>query len=940
MTAFRIICFILASAFSIRAYSQHSSAESCSFSVLHQKKLSEDSIYRNKFKETELQSYNFQNSKLNNHYAAKLLKTAGTYTIPVVVHIIHNNGPENISDQQVLAGIKHLNDAYAALPPYNGSGGTNMGISFCLAQTDPSGNYTSGINRVASSLTNVESTTQDLSLKNLIRWDPTQYLNIWLVKEICANGNCAVAGYAYFAAAHGQPYDGIVSEAAFFGSSTDNSKVHIHESGHYLNLYHTFESGCQNDNCLLSGDHICDTPPDNSTAPVFPCQSFINSCQTDSDDPSTNNPFRPASAGGSGDQNDLFKNFMDYGYQECQDLFTPGQKDRMQASLLGPRASLLQSDVCSFPCSSPISIAFTSSATNILAGSSVNFNNTTSGATGFKWKLNGNLFSTAANPSYTFTNTGIYIVQLVADNPDISCTKSSTDTIYVTCIAEASFTTGAYSVSPGQSVSFTNTSTGAVSYQWLVDNNPAGTSTDLTYVFPQPGNYAVGLIALNGSCSDTSTYVTIRVKDCSVAARGKQWYFGDHCGLDFSNGLPVPLTDGNMFAGEGNAIAFDNQGDILFYSNGDSVYNRNHTLMLNGAGLLGGRSSTQGSLAIPYPANPGKYILFTSDEAENYCVNGYRYHVIDMSLNGGLGAVTSEKNILLFAPNAEKLTATYHANGEDIWVMTRDYYLNTFLSYPVTKNGVGNPVSTSIGATGTNPQELGAMKFSHDGKKLANVFVEAPRFLEIFDFNKSTGVLSNLITVPTNEFSQPYGVEFSPDDSRLYLSCVLGGPTTLFQINMNAGSPSAIINSLSPLSNLGNPWGFTGMQLGPDDKIYVSGTLQPQISVINQPNLLGPACDFNSYTIDVGNYANWSIPNLFEKKSPVKLTIAGPDTVCPQQSTLYSIGNKNKLNFSGYTTGGGDVSVVNDSTISITFVSGGNDTIFVLDATSCVNSSF
>lgn len=150
-------------------------------------------------------------------------------------------------------------------------------------------------------------------MKDLTRWDPRHYLNIWLVREITSESvGDGVAGYAYFPSSHGTREDGIVGEARWFGSSTDNSKIFAHEAGHYLGLYHTFQGGCANNDCLADGDRVCDTPPDGTTIGVS-CGSTFNSCTTDDDDLSINNPFRPSGSGGIGDQNDLYIDYMDYG---------------------------------------------------------------------------------------------------------------------------------------------------------------------------------------------------------------------------------------------------------------------------------------------------------------------------------------------------------------------------------------------------------------------------------------------------------------------------------------------------------------------------------------------------------------------------------------------------------------------------------------------------
>ncbi|UPT67731.1 MAG: M43 family zinc metalloprotease [Sphingobacteriales bacterium JAD_PAG50586_3] len=346
----------------------------------------------------------------------------GTITIPVVVHIIHNNGEENISDQQVLDGLFHLNLAFANISPYNTSNGVNTGIQFCLAQQDPNGEYTFGITRTVSTLTNMNAESEDLQLKNLIRWDPTRYLNIWLVKEITTfSMGSGVAGYAYFPSSHGQPEDGIVNEASLFGSSVNNSKVHIHEAGHYLGLYHTFEGGCTNNNCQTDGDRVCDTPPDNSTNPVL-CAENPNTCSSDDDDLSPNNPFRPVANGGLGDQPDMFENYMDYGFQFCQNAFSQGQSTRMNSALNTSRASLLQSIGCNSICYSPINTIYTTSATTILYGGSVTFTVTypANGIT-YTWAVNGVPFGTGTTVSRTFNNVGTYTITLTADNGQPAC---------------------------------------------------------------------------------------------------------------------------------------------------------------------------------------------------------------------------------------------------------------------------------------------------------------------------------------------------------------------------------------------------------------------------------------------------------------------------------------------------------------------------------------
>ena len=468
-------------------------------------------------------------------------------SIPVVVHIIHNNGTENISDAVVAQGIRDLNEAFSNSGAYAQANGVDIGIQFCLATQDPSGAFTTGITRDVSTLTNMTMETDDITLKNLNRWDPQRYLNIWLVKEITSlsMGN-GVAGYAYFPSSHGNPEDGIVNEARFFGSSTDNSKVHIHEAGHYFGLYHTFEGACTNNDCLADGDHVCDTPPDNSTATV-PCNSTTNTCTTDTDDISVNNPFRPVAQGGLGDQPDMIINHMDYGLIGCHTLFTPGQRDRMIASLNNARASLLASHGCWSLCTNPVTAVFNTPPGNVIAGSALTFQNFSTGALTYQWLVNHVPVSSATDLNYTFATQGTYVIELIAMNGDSSCTQTADDTIQVTCGVPGTFSISTSTCIPrSTSVLFTNTTSGVVSCQWLMDGQIVGPDTSFSYMFYQSGGYSISLITYNGVCYDTSSSVFMQVGRCQDM-QAAHWYFGSNAGLDFSSGSVQAVTNGALW---------------------------------------------------------------------------------------------------------------------------------------------------------------------------------------------------------------------------------------------------------------------------------------------------------------------------------------------------------------------------------------------------------
>lgn len=252
-------------------------------------------------------------------------------TIPVVFHVMHQNGPENVADSSIFDLLDQLNLRYQNSAPYYDITGTETNIQFCLASIDPLGNPTTGITRDTTIYTDVNWTgpfTNEIAMKNINRWNPLLYLNIWIVRSTLP----VVSGFSSFPSDAGHANDGIVIQ--YQNSIVGQPYTLSHEVGHYLGLYHTFDglSNCINNNCLLDGDRICDTPPDVTIFGV--CDT--NSCSTEMNDTSGFNPF-------VSDVNDL-PNYMDYTL--CPLSFTQGQSARMNATLTEIRYALLQSNGC------------------------------------------------------------------------------------------------------------------------------------------------------------------------------------------------------------------------------------------------------------------------------------------------------------------------------------------------------------------------------------------------------------------------------------------------------------------------------------------------------------------------------------------------------------------------------------------------------------------
>ena len=325
------------------------------------------------------------------------------------------------------------------------------------------------------------------------------------------------------------------------------------------------------------------------------------------------------------------------------------------------------------------------------------------------------------------------------------------------------------------------------------------------------------------------------------------WYFGERAGLDFNSGVPVALTNGQLDTLEGCATISNNSGQLLFYTDGITVWDRNHAIMPNGTGLFGHPSSSHAATIVPLPGSATLFYVFTLDAFVG--TNGFCYSIVDMSLNGGNGAVTT-KNVQIYTPSNEKLCIVKHANNSDYWVVTHEWNSNNFVSHLLTSSGLSaTPVISSAGVviTGATDKVLGQMKISPNGTKLAiaNTNINA----ELFDFNTTTGIVSNSQVLYNQNYA--YGVEFSPDSQKLYITNnALTHDYFIFQFDLTASNvPNSILTIESGNSINSKPW---GMQLGPDGKIYVTKPFTSKLNVIHNPNALGTSCNFQQNAVDLG----------------------------------------------------------------------------------------
>lgn len=337
------------------------------------------------------------------------------------------------------------------------------------------------------------------------------------------------------------------------------------------------------------------------------------------------------------------------------------------------------------------------------------------------------------------------------------------------------------------------------------------------------------------------------------------WYWGQAPGLDFNGGAPVVELSSPMSHSEGSATISDENGNLLFYTDGVSVWDSTHTTMPNGTGLLGSWSTTQSAAIVNHPGNDSLYYIFTCDQVG--FVNGFRYTVVDMTLNGGKGdVITTMKNQLLHTPTTEGVTVSVQPNCSDYWVISQKYNTDSFYVYEVTSAGLNTtPVKSRSGTVsgGGSGLGLGTLKVSPNQKLLCSPRWIGAGHFELHDFNNSTGVVSGMKTIDYTGFGSNYGCEFSPNSDVLYGTS--SANADIVQFDLTAGSGAAISATSVVIGSRSTGIGMGGMQLAPDGQIYCARPFTNILGIIQFPDSLGTACSYQDTGINVTDNMNWGL---------------------------------------------------------------------------------
>ncbi len=368
------------------------------------------------------------------------------------------------------------------------------------------------------------------------------------------------------------------------------------------------------------------------------------------------------------------------------------------------------------------------------------------------------------------------------------------------------------------------------------------------------------------------------------------WVFGDDARINFSNLSTPEQIAGNYYgsgieeAPVGISSISDENGNLLLYTNGMQIWDASSNIICYG--LKGYNASTMTSIIVPNPANANQYYVFSVDlYVIDVFTDGINYTVVEYVNNSYWKIIA--KNLPLLTENSQKICAVKHENGTDYWIITHGlgpnkgdkFYVN-LLSDTLNVNAqtykVGTAQTFDPVVFNTYNNGGGYLKSSSDGSKLAHAIFH-DGYVEVFDFNNATGEISNAQTSQIGTYMGPFGIEFSPDGSKLYVTTSpLGNLTNfLYQIDLEQANPLEAPFEIARLEMIGaEKVLFGALQLATDGKIYMNKYLKgiypyPGLGVIYNPNRIEESCNYNKLdgnidagiNLDYGNSLN-GLPNF------------------------------------------------------------------------------
>lgn len=350
-------------------------------------------------------------------------------------------------------------------------------------------------------------------------------------------------------------------------------------------------------------------------------------------------------------------------------------------------------------------------------------------------------------------------------------------------------------------------------------------------------------------------------------SNSKIWYFGIGVGLDFNSSPPNVLGDSKILQMEGCGTVSDSLGNLLFYTDGRTIWNRDHQIIPGGENLLGHFSASQTGVIVQKPFSCDIFYVFTTPSWTDN--NGFNFTVIDLSRDGGKGAVIDTlKNINLMSKSCEMLTLATHDNGKDIWIIAHEILTNKFHSYLLSSNGLSlTPVISAIGQPigTTESDNLNTIKASASGEKIAVAYRNyLSNEIVLFDFDNKSGVLSNDTVLIKS--GSPYDIrgishlEFSQSERFLYVGCAFPlnheCDNRVYQIDLENSTPFENVFIFHDKIVENSSTKTAGLQRGIDGKIYIN-RVDNFLGVIHEPDSLGPKANLDFNAINFSEFVSF-----------------------------------------------------------------------------------